>query len=208
MARSREEGMEKRILETAITVFGDKGFQATTLKDIAAGAGISTGSVYTYFADKDDLFRAAVEHGWDRFIVELEGLTQAGMNRRQRTAALLDNGFQTLELALPLLRGMLFDSSRQSLLEPSIERVISAIDTILLPDTVKGIREERKIANPADRHQIIRIMVNGILFTAAFSKTGTVSPPVSPGKESPDIRQIKESIAIFLGQYETGGPDA
>ena len=63
MARLRDEGMETRIIRSAMDVFGEQGFQATTLKDIAAGAGISTGSIYTYFKDKEALFQATVLYG-------------------------------------------------------------------------------------------------------------------------------------------------
>jgi len=197
MARSRDEGMEERILEAAIAVFGERGFQVTTIKDIASGAGISSGSLYTYFSDKDDLFRAAVEYGWTRFISEFEGLSEAGMNRKQRISALLDEGFNTLELSLPLLRGMLFDSSRQCLLEPYIERVTNAIDALLLPDEIDGLQEPRKIDDQEIRHQLIRIMVNGILFTSAFG---------SPDPVSERLNGLKKSLAVFLAQYETIAP--
>jgi len=193
MARSRDEGMEARILEAAIAVFGERGLQVTTIKDIAAGAGISSGSLYTYFSDKDDLFRAAVEFGWTRFIAELEGLSGAGMKRKERISALLDEGFKTLELSLPLVRGMLFDASRQCLLEPNITRVANAIDELLRPDDVEGINASRQIRDQSIRHQLIRIMMNGILFTAAFDS----SEPVSE-----TLNGLKESIAAFLAHSE------
>jgi len=197
MARSRDEGMEERILEAAIAVFGERGFQVTTIKDIASGAGISSGSLYTYFSDKDDLFRAAVEFGWTRFISGLESLSGAGMKRKDRISALLDEGFKTLELSLPLLRGMLFDSSRQCLLEPYITRVANAIDALVLPDENDGIQEKRKIIDQGIRHQLIRITMNGILFTAAFDS----SEPVSE-----TLNGLKDSLSVFLAQYETLAP--
>jgi AcrR family transcriptional regulator len=197
MARSRDEGMEERILEAAITVFGERGFQVTTIKDIASGAGISSGSLYTYFSDKDDLFRAAVEFGWTRFISGLEGLSEAGMKRKARISALLDEGFKTLELSLPLLRGMLFDSSRQCLLEPHITRVANAIDALLLPDEIERLHEPGEIVDQGIQHQLIRIMMNGILFTAAFDS----SEPVSE-----TLNGLKKSITVFLARSEIARP--
>jgi AcrR family transcriptional regulator len=41
-------------------VFAEKGFAAARLEDIAARAGVSKGSVYLYFATKQELFRAVV----------------------------------------------------------------------------------------------------------------------------------------------------
>lgn len=167
MSRSREEGMEERIIEAAMAVFGERGFQATTLKDIAAGAGISTGSIYTYFHDKEALFQAAASYGWDRFSVELAIIADSGVGREERIASLLDKGFAALTQALPLLRGMLFDASKQHLVEPGMERVIAAIDRLLSPDTGEGEGPGRIFGRKA-RQSLIKLLVTGIMFSAAL----------------------------------------
>jgi AcrR family transcriptional regulator len=41
-------------------VFAEKGFAAAKLDDIARRAGVSKGTLYLYFKDKEDLFRAVV----------------------------------------------------------------------------------------------------------------------------------------------------
>jgi len=46
-----------QLLDAAEEVIGRKGFHETTLKEIAERAGFSVGSVYSFFASKDDLFR-------------------------------------------------------------------------------------------------------------------------------------------------------
>ena len=56
--------MEKRklvLLDTAISKFAEGGFAKTTVKDIAASAGISSGLMYHYFPSKEKLLEAAVE---------------------------------------------------------------------------------------------------------------------------------------------------
>lgn len=49
------------LVAAALAVFGERGFRATTLEEVAARAGVSKGTVYLYFASKNDLFRAVVE---------------------------------------------------------------------------------------------------------------------------------------------------
>jgi AcrR family transcriptional regulator len=47
-----------RVLEAAAEVFGEKGFRAATIADVADRAGYSIGAVYSNFESKDALFRA------------------------------------------------------------------------------------------------------------------------------------------------------
>ena len=46
------------IVEAALRIFAERGFHATSLEDVAAAAGITKGTVYWYFKQKDDLLRA------------------------------------------------------------------------------------------------------------------------------------------------------
>jgi AcrR family transcriptional regulator len=48
----------RRVLEAAADVFGEKGFRAASLSDVADRAGHTIGAVYSNFASKDELFRA------------------------------------------------------------------------------------------------------------------------------------------------------
>ncbi|MEW5721767.1 MAG: TetR/AcrR family transcriptional regulator [Thermodesulfobacteriota bacterium] len=55
--RQKRAGEKKdRLLATALKLFGEKGFHRTTTKEIAAEAGVSTGSFYRYFRDKKAVF--------------------------------------------------------------------------------------------------------------------------------------------------------
>jgi len=45
----------QRILESALSLFGSKGYEETTMREIAAEAGYSPGLTYRYFASKEEL---------------------------------------------------------------------------------------------------------------------------------------------------------
>jgi len=49
----KSEETRERILEAALKLFHDRGFDATTMRDIAARAGMATGAAYYYFDSKD-----------------------------------------------------------------------------------------------------------------------------------------------------------
>jgi len=50
-----------QILDAAITVFSEKGFHRATIKEIAQVAGIADGTIYTYFASKDEVLLAVLD---------------------------------------------------------------------------------------------------------------------------------------------------
>jgi len=56
----RAEDRPKEICAAALEVFAEKGFAAARLEEIARRAGVSKGTLYLYFKDKEDLFRAVV----------------------------------------------------------------------------------------------------------------------------------------------------
>ncbi|MCU1390367.1 MAG: transcriptional regulator, TetR family [Ilumatobacteraceae bacterium] len=57
-----------QLLDAAEQVFGQKGFHETTLKEVAEMADFSVGSVYSFFENKDDLFRQIFVRRGDEFM--------------------------------------------------------------------------------------------------------------------------------------------
>ena len=67
--RPRDEDLATRrredILVVATTVFAEKTYRGTDVQEIADQVGVGKGTVYRYFASKDELFLAAVARGID-----------------------------------------------------------------------------------------------------------------------------------------------
>jgi AcrR family transcriptional regulator len=51
----------ERLLESAKTLFSQRGYYATSVEDIVASAGLSKGAFYFYFKSKEELFKSLVE---------------------------------------------------------------------------------------------------------------------------------------------------
>src|SRR3984893_12837147 len=61
-AASDEDSAKRRqIVSGARAVFLSQGFDAASMNDIARAAGVSKGTLYVYFKDKEELFQAIVE---------------------------------------------------------------------------------------------------------------------------------------------------
>lgn len=50
-----------KIIDGAVKVFRVKGYEQTTMKDIRESAGVSTGSLYMYFSNKEEIFINVLE---------------------------------------------------------------------------------------------------------------------------------------------------
>jgi AcrR family transcriptional regulator len=63
-----------RLLEAIAEVVAAKGFAATTVADVIAGAGVSRKTFYEHFRDKEDCFLAAYDTGVDLLIETVRGV--------------------------------------------------------------------------------------------------------------------------------------
>ena len=72
----RAEDRPREICAAALDVFTEKGFAAARLDEIARRAGVSKGTLYLYFKDKEDLFRAVVR---DTVAPNVDALREAAM---------------------------------------------------------------------------------------------------------------------------------
>lgn len=61
----RSRRSRSQILDAALELFSRRGFRATSVRDIAAEAGVSTGNVYHHFPDKESLFRNLLDRYWE-----------------------------------------------------------------------------------------------------------------------------------------------
>jgi AcrR family transcriptional regulator len=60
-----------RLLELALKEFAERGIEQASLNDILASSGISKGSYYYYFDDKEDLYATAIENAVDSMLSRL-----------------------------------------------------------------------------------------------------------------------------------------
>ncbi|HYC59499.1 MAG TPA: TetR family transcriptional regulator [Thermoanaerobaculia bacterium] len=58
MATAKAEETRDRILDAALRLFRERGFEQTTMRDVAAEAGVATGAAYYYYRSKEDLVMA------------------------------------------------------------------------------------------------------------------------------------------------------
>jgi AcrR family transcriptional regulator len=57
----KSERSRRAVLDTALQLFAQQGYRATTMREIAERAGVSTGNVYHHFPDKERIFRELID---------------------------------------------------------------------------------------------------------------------------------------------------
>ena len=120
----------EQILDAATRLFAEKGFHRTTTKDIADLADVAEGTLYNYFANKDDLLFGIMQrltHSMSFDVMHIEALPTA--DTREHFIALLqtyrDFQYQNATMLQALLSEILANTELrqryyQQLLEPSI----------------------------------------------------------------------------------------
>ena len=78
----RKQARPGELLEAALSLFVEKGFASTRVEEVAARAGVSKGTLFLYYASKDDLFKAVVHETlagrfaeWNEEFERFEGST-------------------------------------------------------------------------------------------------------------------------------------
>jgi len=84
--RAKSQQTREHILETALTLFADKGYAETTMRDIAGAADCSLGLAYRYFASKEEFVLALYERLTEEFEADVAQLPPGPLARRFASA--------------------------------------------------------------------------------------------------------------------------
>jgi AcrR family transcriptional regulator len=144
------------ILEAARKSFGESGFAGTTIRGVAAAAGVDAALVHHYFGTKDDLFLAAMELPVDpRQVIApavAGGIEGAGERLLRAFLSLWDDP----EIS-PVLVGVV-----RSALQPGGERLLSQG---IFPVLLFPVGEALGIDRPEVRMPLVISQVAGLILT-------------------------------------------
>lgn len=190
-ARKRQRRKDARpaeIIDAAMQLWGERGFAATRLEDVAAGAGIAKGTIYRYFASKEALFEAALQN---RLVATVEQAGTMAQGFDGPTRALLLQFFGTIrrELveggALVFLRVLLLEGHRFPDLVARYEAVamargLATVRAILARGVARG--ELRPEAADCDPRLVMAPAVMLALWGTVFRTGGLPDMPASLGQ--------------------------
>ena len=90
----KSEATRSRILEAALSVFRERGFDAATMREIAAAARMSLGAAYYYFDSKDALVMAFYRQAQQEMVPSIEHFLSESTNLEQRLRGIIGKKFE------------------------------------------------------------------------------------------------------------------
>ena len=90
--RPKREAVRRRLLDAALQVFAERGFDGASLDEVAAAANLTKGAIYSNFESKDDLFFAMMSDQAMSRIGTIRGVLAGSTLDTHRNEALFDIG--------------------------------------------------------------------------------------------------------------------
>jgi AcrR family transcriptional regulator len=134
--RTGAAGTRDRILDAALTAFGTRGYETTSLDALAAELGVRKQTILYYFASKDALLEAVIDEAGAELIASLEKALSGSGEGWSRVDAVVRSVFR-LAGRRPELLGLLREVSRlgppsatrfREMLGPFIERATTCLE--------------------------------------------------------------------------------
>lgn len=156
------------LIEAATKLVGEKGFERTSLEDVARSAGMSRGAIYGNFRDRDDLFLAVATQSWrpvappfragaslrEQMRILGEAVADEADARRSRAVGALS--FQLYALTHAELRGRLREGNAR-LYAWAAESLLTFVAAEALP-------------MPADRFvRVLHALTEGLILTRTLT---------------------------------------
>src|SRR5262245_446174 len=188
-AKTRE-----RILEAAQRLFAGHGFDATTTRDIAREAGIATGTLFNYFATKEDILACQAGDALDRARDEIERRSGEAGSLDEALFACVAAGLRKMKPFRKHLPALL-----QSALSPLAETPTGEARSlrVSLLETVAQLAEKHGLGDlPPVALQLFWTLYTGVLVFWAND--------VSPRQED-TLALLDHSLQMFVGWLDQKG---
>ena len=94
---SRERDVKPRIEAAALRLFAEQGVAETSIREIAAAAGVAQGALYNHYPSKEDLAWALFSEGFAGIGRELRGIAQEQRGLERKLAAMVGHVFHRFD---------------------------------------------------------------------------------------------------------------
>ncbi|MBZ8178761.1 TetR/AcrR family transcriptional regulator [Oscillatoria salina] len=187
-----EEDTRSRILQAALRLFAQKGYDGTTTRDLAAAAGVAEGTLFRHFVNKKAILVEVATQGWVEILTDL--LTELSeMGSYKAVAQVMRRRMLRMQENSDLMRVCFMEAQfhpelRDRIQSEVIEKMTDVAEAFFETAMDKGIYRR---TNP----KIVAQVFLGMFAIAGFSDRTIIDPQASPQA----MKEMAEGIAdIFL----------
>jgi TetR/AcrR family transcriptional repressor of mexJK operon len=201
-ALGRPKNLKKRqdILQAAAELFPVKGFANVSMMEIAEKAGVSKLTLYSHFADKDDLFAQSVIDCCEQQLPVSSFQLPTGLSLQQGLLT-IGNGFLELimdDKAISLHRMMIAQASidiehSELFFKAGPERMLSEMQALLIKADKSG---QLKIAQPKLAAQHFFCLLKGLSHMRVLM--GLCKPPSKAARE----KHVEDVVDMFMRAFQ------
>ena len=153
----------QKVLDAARQLFAERGYEPATIRDIAKGAGMSTGAVFANFQDKAELFEAVLATDMARLAETMTAAAAIEGSVRERLLSALAAGYHGSLEQLPLVQAVIARSWFQPVAAEM--RTRAAIKPILsvVTDALQAGVGEGELRQDADIRLLAELIYDAFL---------------------------------------------
>jgi AcrR family transcriptional regulator len=114
----KAEETRQRILDSALDLFREEGFDNATMRDISARAGVATGAAYYYYPSKEAIVTAFYARACEEMQPRVEAALEGVRGLEARIRALIQVKFDYFAPHRPVMRALLRNADPKDPLSP------------------------------------------------------------------------------------------
>ncbi|MGV8084014.1 MAG: TetR/AcrR family transcriptional regulator [Coriobacteriia bacterium] len=195
-----EPGRRGEILDAALTVFTERGYEGGSMRSIADRVGVTEPALYRHFSGKEAIFIALLRLTGGRLRSEALGLVEAleAENIREQILAAFADRRAAIRRYAPLLQALapsvsrnprFLSEFRSAVIEPVLKRITEKVREI---DSARGLSAEKSAETVDARIRALLALLVGYFVTSFVLE------------DAPD-EQLAEAALLIMGWSDADG---
>lgn len=173
ISKEMQELVRQRLVDTAARQFGESGFDVARIDAISRDAGLGKGTVYNYFASKQELFGAVIQEGARRAVERFRAADPGG-SVRDRLLAVAEADVSLVRedeafIKVLVREAMSFRPETYPIVTRHLLPYISAVAEILRDGVDRGLVRSDK---PVDQLALMFVGTLSMLYVQHWGSNG------------------------------------
>ena len=172
MAKPQSEAKREAILHHGTRLIAEHGFAGASVAAIAERAELPVGSIYTYFANKEELLRAIIDEGWRDLWHRLREAVGQQTSPEAKLQLLIDHFLPEMVSESDFVSILVTEAVDKTDLRSKIDEIVTLLESILAP-----LRQRNPALQDLSRKQLegaLLVYFLGTLSAVKLSSKGSL----------------------------------